>query len=81
MLWSVGKKTILVRGNEMVRDTEVGEKGVDMFSRSLLTRQRRGDGSIVGWGAGCRGGLGMGIMKEDFHSRGTRPVEMERLNI
>ena len=25
--------------------------------------------------------LGMGTMKEDFHSRGTRPVEMERLNI
>ena len=23
----------------------------------------------------------MGTMKEDFYSRGTRPVEMERLNI
>ena len=25
--------------------------------------------------------LGMGTMREDFHSNGTRPVEMERLNI
>ena len=55
-----GKKTVLVRGNEMVRDTEVREKGVDMFFKELTDKTEEGDGSIVGWGAGCRGGFGDG---------------------
>ena len=55
-----GKKTVLVKGNEMVRDTEVGEKGVDMFFEELTDKTEEGDGSLVGWGAGCRGGFGDG---------------------
>ena len=35
---ALGKKTVLVRGNEMVRDTEIGEKGVDMVFEELTDK-------------------------------------------
>ena len=73
MLWSSGEETVLVRGNEMVRDTKVGEKGVDMFFEELTDKTEEGDGSVVGWGAGCRGGFGDG----DNEDRGGRWVTEE----
>ena len=50
----------------MVRDTEVGEKGVDMFFEELTDKTEEGDGSVVGWGAGCRGGFGDGDSEGRF---------------
>ena len=50
----------------MVRDTEVGEKGVDMFFEELTDKTEEGDGSVVGWGTGCRGGFGDGDSEGRF---------------
>ena len=35
---ALGKKTVLVRRNEMVRDIEVGKKGVNMFFEKLTDK-------------------------------------------
>ena len=50
----------------MVRDTEVGKKGVDMFFEKLTDKTEGGDGSVVGWRAGCRGGFGNGDSEGRF---------------
>ena len=46
------------------------------FSRSLLMRQRREIGLLLEGGSEGVDDFGIGTIKEDFQSRGTRPVGM-----
>ena len=72
------EETKLKGGDEIVRHTKIREDGVNILFKKFTIETKERDRSVVRRRIGRRG---ICTVKEDFQSRGTRPVEMERLNL